>query len=90
MPQHFGMVAGVTLHAGIGACSRNVARRFAVRLLLPMVCSGCTHVAPYERGMLAHRTMTADLDGPAQGHVHAVHEGAMGGEDVAKSGCGCN
>jgi hypothetical protein len=52
---------------------------------------GCTHVAPYDRAQLAHPTMTtADLDGPAAGHVHAVHEGAIGGGSVAESGCGCN
>jgi hypothetical protein len=32
----------------------------------------------------------AELDGPAFGHVHAVHEGATGGGSVASSGCGCN
>ncbi len=53
--------------------------------------TGCTHVAPYERGALAHPTMAAaELDGPAAGHVRAVHEGATGGGSVAESGCGCN
>ncbi len=53
--------------------------------------TGCTHVAPYERGALAHPTMAAAvLDGPAAGHVRAVHEGATGGGSVAESGCGCN
>jgi hypothetical protein len=52
---------------------------------------GCTHVAPYERGALAHSTMTASgFDGPATRHVTAVHEGATGGGSVAESGCGCN
>jgi len=52
---------------------------------------GCTHVAAYDRAQLAHPTMTtADLDGPAAGHVHSVHEGATGGGSVAESGCGCN
>jgi hypothetical protein len=53
--------------------------------------AGCAHVAAYDRGQLAHTTMVrADLDGPAAAHVHAVHEGAMGGGSVAESGCGCN
>jgi hypothetical protein len=52
---------------------------------------GCSHVAPYDRALLAHPTMSiADLDGPAAGHVHSVHEGATGGGSVAESGCGCN
>jgi hypothetical protein len=51
----------------------------------------CAHVAPYERGKLAHPMMTADdLEGPAAAHVLAVHEGATGGGSLAESGCGCN
>jgi hypothetical protein len=51
----------------------------------------CTHVAPYERGKLAHPMMTAgDLEGPAASHVLAVHEGATGGGSLSESGCGCN
>jgi hypothetical protein len=55
--------------------------------------TGCTHVAPYERARLAHPSMQAragNLEGPAAGHVHGVHEGASGGGSVAESGCGCN
>ena len=60
-------------------------------LTVAALSSACTHVAPYERGALAHPTMTsATVEGPAAGHVHAVHEGAMGGGSVAESGCGCN
>jgi len=60
-------------------------------LLVALFMSACTHVAPYERGALAHPTMAAAaLDGPAAGHVRAVHEGATGGGSVAESGCGCN
>ena len=53
--------------------------------------AACTHVAPYERGKLAHPTMTDGVgDGPAAEHVYAVHEGATGGGSIAESGCGCN
>jgi hypothetical protein len=53
--------------------------------------TGCSHVAPYQRGKLAHPMMTADdLAGPAAAHVLAVHEGATGGGSLAESGCGCN
>ena len=55
------------------------------------LASGCTHVAPYERGALAHPSMTsATVQGAAAGHVHAVHEGAVGGGSMAEGGCGCN
>jgi Domain of unknown function (DUF4266) len=58
---------------------------------LSLASLGCTHVAAYDRARLAHPTMTtADLEGPAAGHVRAVHEGAVGGGSVAESGCGCN
>ncbi|MDP9035316.1 MAG: DUF4266 domain-containing protein [Myxococcota bacterium] len=60
-------------------------------ILAVLACAGCTHVAPYERAKLAHPMMTAaDLDGPAAGHVLAVHEGATGGGALSESGCGCN
>jgi hypothetical protein len=61
--------------------------------LLGLGASACVHehVAPYDRGKLAHPTMTtSDLSGPAESHVHAVHEGAAGGGALGESGCGCN
>lgn len=64
---------------------------FAVTILAAAADAGCTHVAPYERAKLAHPMMTAtDLDGPAAGHVLAVHEGSTGGGPLSESGCGCN
>jgi hypothetical protein len=48
-------------------------------------------VQPWQRGKLAHPTMTsASVSGPAEEHVYAVHEGAIGGGGAAESGCGCN
>ncbi len=42
--------------------------------------SGCVKVAPYERGMLAHPTMTAEeISIGLDSHVRAVFEGAAGG-----------
>ncbi len=53
--------------------------------------SGCVKVAPYERGMLAHPTMTADeISIGLDGHVRAVSEGAAGGLGGGGGGCGCN
>ena len=53
---------------------------------------GCARVAPYQRGKLAHPTMTtSDIVGTGEGHVRAVQEGAMGGTGFsAGGGCGCN
>ena len=64
-------------------------------LLVSGLCAtatlACEHVAPYERGRLAHPMMTADdLQGPSASHVLAVHEGATGGGPLSESGCGCN
>jgi hypothetical protein len=55
-----------------------------------LACVGCTHVAPYDRGRLAHPTMTQPMGSAAADHLHAVQEGATGGGTVAESGCGCN
>lgn len=51
----------------------------------------CGQVAAYERGKLAHPTMSPDdASSVARDHVYAVQEGTMGGTVGAASGCGCN
>jgi hypothetical protein len=54
--------------------------------------AGCSHVAPYERGTLAHPTMAADepFSTALDEHVRAVSEGASGGLSGGGGGCGCN
>lgn len=52
--------------------------------------SACVHVHAWERGKLAHPTMTVEQAGPALEHVYSVQEGAAGGDGAATSGCGCN
>ncbi len=70
------------------ARSASFALLFALTLLL---VSGCTHVAPYERGKLAQPTMTtSDLAGPGEEHTRAIQEGATGGSFALGGGCGCN
>ena len=69
--------------------------RGAVKLLAIVAAvsslSGCVHVKPWQRGKLAHPTMsTSGFSGPAEEHLYAVHEGATGGGAAAESGCGCN
>jgi hypothetical protein len=53
---------------------------------------GCAHVAPYERGTLAHPTMSAEdpYTTPLAMHVQDVSEGASGGLSGGGGGCGCN
>ncbi len=67
-----------------------MAVRIVLAFALVAFMSACSHVAPYERGKLAHPMMTNDLEGPAAAHVLAVHEGATGGGSLSESGCGCN
>jgi hypothetical protein len=76
-----------------------IARLLTLRTLtLLFVCgaglfagTGCTSVAPYERGKLAHPTMTAaDMSGFGESHLRAITEGAVGGSGGTGSGCGCN
>jgi hypothetical protein len=99
----FGFAWVGSIGLNVGACSgaqlqqresfmRDVAVLPILLLAVLAVCgTGCSHVAPYERGKLAHPMMTADdLEGPAASHVLAVHEGATGGGSLSESGCGCN
>jgi hypothetical protein len=67
----------------------NVRRLLATSLFVAL--AGCSHVAPYQRGHLAHPTMApTPEDELAADHVHAIHEGAAGGGALVGSGCGCN
>ena len=59
--------------------------------VLLALAAACTHVAPYERGKLAHPTMAAaDMTGFGEAHLRAISEGAIGGSGGTGSGCGCN
>ena len=65
----------------------------SVLLLVTLIASaaGCASVPAYERGQLAHPTMTtSDLARSSEEHTRAVHEGATGGGFSAGGGCGCN
>jgi hypothetical protein len=63
----------------------------ALAIALVAASGGCARVAPHQRGRLAHPTMLLkDLAGAAEGHVYAIHEGAVGGGTGAEGGCGCN
>lgn len=63
----------------------------AVTVALLAFATGCVKVAPYERGVLAHPTMTPEeISIGLDGHVRAVSEGAAGGLGGGGGGCGCN
>lgn len=70
--------------------------RFAaavVGLFIASLLSGCTHVAPYERGDLARPSMRPETEANEQSfrtHVHDSREGATGGHGSTGGGCGCN
>lgn len=60
-------------------------------LLGALATTGCVKVAPYERGTLAHPTMTTDdMALGVDAHVRGVSEGASGGLGGGGGGCGCN
>jgi hypothetical protein len=61
-------------------------------LLCVLAAAGCAKVAPYERGTLAHPTMSADdtMSSRLDEHVRGVSEGAAGGLSGGGGGCGCN
>jgi hypothetical protein len=88
----FGTATCSTLGSrGKGFLNARSAVAFLACTALALSSLACSHVAPYERGKLAHPMMTADdLAGPAAAHVLAVHEGATGGGSLSESGCGCN
>jgi hypothetical protein len=66
-------------------------RLFLVAPWLLVAATACARVAPYERGRLAHPSMTtADIVAPSEEHVRAVQEGAVGGGASVGGGCGCN
>lgn len=65
--------------------------RLIAAFLVAVSVSGCVHVAPYQRGALAHPTMTTeDVAFGVDAHVRAVSEGATGGLGGGGGGCGCN
>jgi hypothetical protein len=70
---------------------RNLALALTVSALSGWLTTACAPVAPYQRGALAHPTMTAeDLATGLESHVRAVSEGASGGLGGGGGGCGCN
>jgi hypothetical protein len=84
----------MTLKAMISSENRISRGRLAVAavgIAILAFAAGCAPVQPYERGKLAHPTMTAgDMAGFGESHLRAISEGATGGNGGSGSGCGCN
>lgn len=60
-------------------------------MIASLALTACVKVPPYQRGTLAHPSMTTeDLSTPIDGHVRGVSEGAAGGLNAGGGGCGCN
>jgi hypothetical protein len=57
------------------------------------VCvSGCTPVAPWQRGKLAKPQMALDpypIQNTFQAHIHGSREAATGSSSAGGGGCGC-
>jgi hypothetical protein len=80
----------MTRRSGLTACVLHLLT-VATVAVLAFGAAGCVKVAPYERGMLAHPTMTPEeISIGLDGHVRAVSEGAAGGLGGGGGGCGCN
>ena len=65
-------------------------------VLLSALVSGCSMaqpVKPWEKGILAKKEMTFEvdrLDAEYVEHTYSSKEGASGGAGVGGGGCGCN
>ncbi len=71
----------------------NVSRLFLIIAGVVAFASatGCARVMPYERGALAHPTMSSDdMASAIDEHVRQLSEGASGGVSGGGGGCGCN
>ena len=63
-----------------------------VVVALSIGLGGCATVQPWQRGRLAHESMTFDGDplrAAYDAHWQESREGAAGGSGVQSGGCGC-
>ena len=64
----------------------------ALIVICLLLLSGCTHVAPYEKGNLAsYKMLTSPMSEEAafESHVYGIREGSFGAESGFAGGCGC-
>ena len=69
-----------------------MARRLGAALGVCALASGCSTVAPYERGYLARNVMTgaaAPMTRAFERHQQVSKEAGQAGDKVGGGGCGC-
>lgn len=62
-------------------------------LLLMGLASGCAHVRPWDRDLLAEKKMRLipyPRENAVDEHIYFSKEGSTGGQRAAGGGCGCN
>jgi hypothetical protein len=67
--------------------------RLGAVLILALLASGCTTVQPWERDLLARRSMQLNTHpniAAADDHIYFSKEGSSGGRSFDGGGCGCN
>lgn len=60
--------------------------------ILSVLVSGCTSVAPWERGNLAKPEMALNptpMQTNLRNHIYGSREAATGGDSASGGGCGC-
>jgi uncharacterized protein DUF4266 len=65
----------------------------AALLLVTVGTSGCATVRPWDRDLLARKSMRfvpLPHEMAADDHIYFSKEGSTGGMDAAGGGCGCN
>jgi hypothetical protein len=65
----------------------------AALVALAIATSGCTHVSPWERDVLARPDMAFDpdpLETARRDHVYSSKEASLPGATAGGGGCGCN
>jgi len=65
----------------------------AALLLAPLALSGCATVRPWDRDLLAKKSMRfvpLPHEMAVDDHIYFSKEGSTGGMDAAGGGCGCN
>lgn len=66
--------------------------RYRHLFILSIALSGCSAVAPWERGNLAKPQMALDptpLQSALRNHIYGSREAAIGVDSASGGGCGC-
>jgi len=67
--------------------------RVVIITVIVLVATGCAHVKPWERDLLAQDKMklvSNPIENALDEHIYFSKEAAHGGQGVGGGGCGCN